>query len=233
MKSKYFFLGKFLKCKSCYILLLVFFGLTSCVKNEIQELSSSDVMMEQSFSLPLGLKSMSIEAPSINDTSSIPTAYGRYYYNGLPYAPLLPAFLPIYEEVSLNLTAKAKSDWIKRLTFEIVVENDFPSIVNLEVYLVDADGMVLDQIFGNQAETFTEATYDAKGNFVSPFERVVKVVYDGARLDLLKKTKTLVYQTTIFSLFFNTPVRLSDSTKFKVSIGARAELEYNIKDMNN
>jgi hypothetical protein len=217
MSSKYNFSGVFLQG---VFILLVSFLLQSCVKQEINDISDN-VMLKQSFSVPLGLKEMAIEAPSVNDTSSIKGTYGRYYYNGFPYASQVPIFQPMYEEVSLDLSANAKLEWIKRLTFNIVIENDYPSIGILEVYLVDENGVVLDQIFGKQGLVVSEAKVDSKGNLTSSSQKIEPVVYEGARLELLKKTKSLIYQASIQSIFFS-PVHLFDSNKFKVNIGAKA-----------
>jgi hypothetical protein len=222
---------KFIGVKTCYILAFCLLALSGCVKDEMNELSGN-IIMKQNMDLPLGSKIMSIAAPSTQDTSSVPGSFGKYFYNGLPYSCKIPTFKPIYEEVDLNLTAKTKPDWIKHLTFNIDVENDYPCIGVLVIYLVDENGEILDKVFGNQGALITEAKTDTKGNVLQSSKKVIEVVYEGSRLDLLKQTKTLIYQATIQSLFFTSPGRLSDANKFKVTIGAKADLEYNTKDIN-
>lgn len=214
--------------KHCFYLLFIGgISITSCVKDNLNDISG-DVMLKQSLSLPLGTREMSISAPSVNDTSSVNGTYGKFYYNGLPYSSNVATFQPIYEEVSLNLTANhTKSEWIKKITFQIAVENDYPSIAILAIYLVDGDGKVLDQVFGQSGMVFTEAKMDSKGNVLLPSPSQVKeVVYEGSRLELLKQAKYLVYQATVQSLFFETPVRLTDANKLTVDIGVQATLEY-------
>lgn len=209
------------------IWLLLWF--TSCIKNEVQTLSDN-VMMKQSFSIPLGTKELHMDAPSVYDTSSVPGAYGKFYYNGLPYAANSPNFPPLYDTVNLNLTNKTQVNWITRITFSIVSENSFPSQDSLQVNLLDANGVFLDEAFGNKAVFIDSPPTDANGNVISPTTNITEVVYEGARLDLLKQTKIMQYKVLV-SANPQKILRLSDANNFKVTIGARIELLYNIKDI--
>lgn len=205
-------------------------GVISCVKNDIQSLSNN-IVMSQSFSVPLGSKTLSVQAPSVYDTSSTPGIYGTFYYNGLPYPLNATTFPPIYDTVNLNIAGKAQSSWIQRLTFSIVCENGYPANATLQVNLLNAGGGYLDQVFGNNPLLIEAATTDANGNVVSPTEKITQVVYEGTRLELLKQTRVLQYEVVISASSAHT-IRITDADKFKVTMGARIELLYNLNNIS-
>lgn len=217
-------LKKSINPSAIYLYLVVVLGLSSCAKDQLNDISG-DVVLKQSLSMSLGSKDMSISAPMVADTSSVPGSFGSYYYNGLPYSCQKPIFEPIYEEVPFNLTENQKSESIKKITFQVAVENNYPSGAVLEIYVIDGDGKVLDQVFGKSGMTYTEAQTDSKGNVTIPAKKITAIVYEGDRLKVLMTAKYLIYQTTIQEIFFEKTVRLSDANKFKVDIGVQAEIE--------
>jgi len=227
--NSYRFWGKTFYTYIGYLLLITLW-LSSCVNDEINNLPKN-ILLQQSFSIPLGAKEENIIAPPLSDTSSRPGTYGTFYYNGLPYPNNLLVFPPISDTVNLNLSSKTNISWVKKVTFSILTENSYPGQVSLQLYLVNASGNLLDQVFGNTAQTTPEASVNSNGEMLNPAHKVSEAIYEGSRLELLKQTRYLKYQTIVFTNLFS-PMKLSEKTKFKVTIGARVELEYNAKDLN-
>ena len=202
----------------------------SCIKNEVNDISGN-VILNQNFSIPLGEKEFKLDAPPVTDTSSIPGSCGTYYYNTLPYPCNFSSFPPLYNTANLKLSAKSNSSWIKKLTFSILTENSFPTHALLSVYLVDANGKVIDQVFGDDPLEISEANISSTGEVLGSALSDTIALYEGTRLELLKQTSYLNYKVIINS-DPNITIRLSDKNKFKVTFGARVELEYNAKDLN-
>ena len=208
-------------------LILLPFCFQSCVKNQLNDLSGN-VNLQQDFSIPLGGKELHIEAPSINDTSSVRGNHGRYYYNGLPYTCNFFSFPDTYFTVNLNFNSTGKLDKVKSIEFLILCENSFPTQANLEVSLLDASGNELHQLFQNPGAFIIAGEKNSNGEVLNPYPTTLgPIVVDMA---ILKLTAQLRYKVKIFTdLIANTnnTIRLTDKSSLKVTIGARAHLDYN------
>jgi hypothetical protein len=196
-------------------ILLMLFLINACVKDDITNISHN-AMIKQSFSIPIGEKEVRIipQLP-ISDTSST-SPIGTYYYNNLPY-PITSREFTISEALNFDLTNKPNNSWVKKITFNILTVNSYLTHTNLQIYLTDSNGRILDtfgQISTNGASTYTDT-----------------IVYEGARLELLKQAKILVYIAKMSAT--STLIRVTDENKFNLSIGAKAELEYYAKELNN
>lgn len=212
MSPKYFF-GRVFHMKYS-ILFILYLSIHACVNDNITNISDN-IVMNQSFAIPIGAKELQVPKPPISDTSST-GPNGTYYYDNLPY-PITAPFFTISEDVDFNLSNKPNNNWIKKLTFNILTENSYLTHADLQVYLI-GNGRVLDSFFKNSALSIN-------GGVV----RRDTIVYEGARLDLLKQVKMLQYDVVIPET--SSSIR-TDQNKLKVTIGATAELEYNVKDLN-
>jgi hypothetical protein len=151
-------------------------------------------------------------------SSPNPGPYGTFYYNGLPYPIYNPVFT-LSDTLNFNLSANPNTNRIKRITLNIFTKNAYFINASLQIYQIDGSVKIVDTFF--KPDKFS--TNGQSKNSTT-------IVYEGARLDTLKLTKTLKYEIGISAT--STVVRLTDENKFRVTIGARAELEYNIKDLN-
>lgn len=197
------------------LVISVMFLFPSCVKNELNSISDN-VRMHQSFSVPLGVKKLNMSKPS-SDTSSVPGIYGTFYYNKLPYpaqTTTLPANLDVVE---LNLSNKAQTSWITSFTFSIVCENHFPVKASFKAFLNGAAG--LSSVFGNDSMV-VEPGGTAK--------REVPYNIAQGNLDVLLNSQQMTYTVSVSTL--NSP-QLDSTNYFKVDVGARIVLDYNIKDL--
>lgn len=214
----------------CYALFIFLLGATSCVKNQISDISGN-VDLRQSLSVPLGAKTETIPTPSTADTSSIPGRYGKFYYNDLPY-PIDSPYFVINDIVALNLISKTNTDQIWSVTFSIVLSNSYPTQASVQISLLDANGNFLDRVFENGPQNIDAAETDANGNLIKPSIKIIESVYEDIRLDLLKRARYLNYQVSISTSSSKT-IRLSDKNNFIIDIGTRIGLAYNIKDLSH
>lgn len=197
------------------LVISVMFLFPSCVKTELNSISDN-VRMHQSFSVPLGVKKLDMYAPPM-DTSSIPGIYGTFYYDKLPYPAIFSSMQANSDEIELNLSNNAQTSWITSFTFSIVCENHFPVKASFKATLNGAAGLT--NVLGNDSIV------------VDPWGTAIREVpYSKAmgNLGILLNSQKMIYKVSVSTL--NSP-QLDSTNYFKVDVGARIVLDYNIKDL--
>ena len=207
----------------CALLPLVL--ISSCIKENIGNVSDN-VMINQSFSVPLGLREVTLGAPSI-DTSSIPGSNGSYYYDGRIYPNDSLYFTKTYN-IDFNLQDKrARQEWIKRLMFHLLIENSFPTQVYSQIYIYNASRVPTDSVFANGPVLVNAASVNSQGE-IEQSDKLFDVPFEGDRLAMLKQTALLVYRGTILT---QNGIRLSSKNEVKINIAIQVEVGYNLKDI--
>jgi len=201
----------------------------SCIKNELNNLSDN-VNVQQSFSIPLGAKELKLDAPPVSDTSSIRGENGRFYYNNLPYTCDFHVFPALYSDVNFNLSSSKKIDLIKSIEFLVLCENKFPLEAGLDVYLLDSNGNTLEHF--KNTTIFIDAGHTNSSGEIVPSHNVINVKYTD--MNMLKQCTQLRYKLLIFTDLtsnINNTYWLTDNDNFKVTISARAQLDYKINEL--
>jgi hypothetical protein len=214
---------QFLIGSTLFLLLLM----SSCIKENIGNVSDN-VMINQSFSVPLGLREVTLDAPPIIDTSIIPGSYGSYYYDGRIYPNDSLYFTKTYD-IDFNLQDKrARQDWIKRLMFHLLIENSFPTQVYSQIYIYNASRVPTDSVFANGPVLVNAASVNSQGEIEQSSDKLFDVPFEGDRLTMLKQTTLLVYKGTILT---QNGIRLSSKNEIKINIAIQVEVGYNLKDI--
>jgi hypothetical protein len=206
---------------------LMFLLHVSCIKEDVSNISDK-VLMHQSFSVPLGLKEVVFDKPSISDTSSIPGMYGSYYYDNRIYPNNVTYFTKTYDIPFTLRDRKEREEWIKRIVFHLLIENNFPTTVYSQVYIYNANGMISDSVFVNGQVLVEAAKVSSLGEVEQSSAKIFDVPFEGSRLEMLKQTTLLVYKGVIQS---ENGLKLSEKNDVKINIALQAELEYSLNEL--
>jgi hypothetical protein len=201
--------------------------MSSCIKEDISNVSDN-VMMHQSFSVPMGLREVTIDAPSVNDTDSIPGINGFYYYESLRYPNNFFCFVKTYD-LDFNLQdRRAREEWITRLVFHLLIENSFPTSVYSQIYIYNASGVIADSVFEGGPVLVEAARVNSQGDIEQTSSKLFDVEFKGERLTMLKQTVLLVYKGVIIS---QDGMRLSPKNDVKINTAIQVDVEYNINEL--
>jgi hypothetical protein len=211
--------------------------ISSCIKEDVSNLSHN-ITINQSFSIPFGPSSITIDKPLITDTSSIPGKYGSFYYDTNIYPSNSPYFFVTYD-MDFNLRDKiAREQWIKRVVFHLLVENSFPTGVYSQVYIYGQDAplgnsTLLDSLFVGGPVLIDAAVLNAQGDIEQTSSDIIDVPFDSIRLAMLEQANLLVYHGKISATGARVnPLRLSGSNKLSVNTALQVELQYNLNEAN-
>ncbi|MDP4207332.1 MAG: hypothetical protein Q8928_00830 [Bacteroidota bacterium] len=202
----------------------------SCVTEDFNKVSDN-VAIQQSFSIPVSQTTLKYDSFDPALSSNIPGPYGSLYFYTLPFPNNNP-FLIKSALVEFNLNdSKNQQQWIKRVDFRILVENNYPADILTQIYLLDANNRPIDSVFVTGPQRVASAQINAQGEAVSPSSQIFDVTFEGTRLDNLKKSNLLLYKIYIATTNkqVNT-IRLNGDNQVVINLGARLLLEYNLQD---
>lgn len=206
----------FLSFTAFIILLLMF----ACIKTE-----KVDDNMKQTFSIPLGEKSLKIDAPTIIDNNS------KFFYNGKPYRVVGANFRK--EEVfDFEMDSISKNDIIEGVDFKIRLQNSYPANAFLQIYLLNSASLVIDSFFtgGLKKISAGEVNVLAEPEIVST--TLLDADFHETRYANLQDAKFLKY---VFYLEAKredgAPLRFTNKSDIKVNLAMRLYLQYNLNEL--
>lgn len=208
----------------------IFFMMQSCVTEDFNKVSDN-VAIRQSFSIPVNQTSLKYNSFDPSLSSNIPGPYGLLYFYTLPF-PNNSLYLIKSALVEFNLNdSKNRQQWIKRVDFRILVENNYPADILAQIYLLDVNNRPIDSVFVTGPQHVASAEINTQGEAVSPSSQIFDVTFEGTRLGNLKTSNLLLYKVYISTVNkqVNT-IRLNGDNQVVVNLGARLLLEYNLQD---
>jgi hypothetical protein len=117
-------------------------------------------------------------------------------------------------------------DYVRGGNFVISVTNGYPFDANIQVYMQDVNGAVIDSLLLAGANVMKRGQLDANNKVVAPSSSDLLVPANQEKASKLKKTKSLRIKAT-FQMPANPPdIPIYDNYQFDVKV--RAELLYNI-----
>ena len=196
-----------------------------CVKQEFNQVSNN-VVINQSFSVPIGTRTFTLDAPDSLNASVVPGLYGFFSLDGFQYTNDQLWFDLYHDTIPFALSDTKHSDWIKSVVITPVFGNTFPTKVNMQVVMLDAGKSAMDALFKPDPLTINAAT-----NVVEKNDTLSSI-----RLEYLKHTKYLVFQGQVCSKQSANDagiIQFTSRQTIVVKIGLQVNLQYNIKDLGN
>ena len=164
------------------LIIAVFTVISSCVKEEIREISS--VKWNPDFSFPLGETSLRFD-------ESYGFADDLFQIDSVTNLPnwVQEEQITLYDTLPFDLRRIiSRSEEINRLMFRFNTANYFPATLITQVYFTDLEENVLDSLFqGSSYELLAANVKD--GNLVGPFISQVDVVFPKERMELLNDVR--------------------------------------------
>jgi len=204
-----------------FILVIFATVICSCVKDDLSKISDN-INFTQSFSVPIGSYSLPINAPQLSDTSNIGGSYGLYYFDNHPYTNTFEYFALPEEMFDCNLSDTTATNRIKSIEFSIVINNSFPTQVESQIYMVNANMLLIDQIFSPNSLLVSPSTIYIK-----------QIPMSASQLENLKQTKYLLFQGIVYTTNSNNkqPAYFQSNNTLTVTLGVKINIQYNSKDL--
>jgi hypothetical protein len=142
---------------------------------------------------------------------------------------LIASDLTLVDTLTIAVSDTLYSGRINSGVFTIFAENGFPFSADVQLYILDGNGNVLDSLFSNN--TVLPATVNTSNYVIGETSSILYLDLPADKADLLYSSNTLLLKTR-----FNTVDAANGHTKlydhYKLDIKLVADFEYNI-DLNN
>jgi hypothetical protein len=194
--------------------------MAGCIKTE-----EVDDNMKQTFSIPLGEKSLKIDAPVIIDNSS------SFFYNGRPYLIVGKNFKKS-ETIDFEMDSISKDDIIKGIDFKVRFENSYPANAFIQIYHLNNLKQVTDSFFteGLRKIPAGEVNVMSEPDIIST--TVMDAEFHGERLEHLRNAEYLNY---VFYLETQredgAPLKFTNNSDIKINLAMRLYLQYNLNEL--
>lgn len=127
--------------------------------------------------------------------------------------------LTLVDTVNFNLSAATNSQNIVEGNLNIVVDNGFPFDVDLQLYLMDDNGTIIDSLVGTSNYRIQAAPADGNNRVTNPLRSVVIAKADKAKMDKLRATKKILIKATVQTPTTNTNYwKMYSNYGFKISL---------------
>ncbi len=114
--------------------------------------------------------------------------------------------LQLTDTLPFEMFSSGNLNRVKEGTFNVIVNNSFPLSANLQMYIIDGAGTVIDSVMLAQNSLVQAAPLDpTTGKTTTPTRSVLKAYFSRERMELVKNAKRLLVKTT-----FNTPQGISN-----------------------
>lgn len=127
--------------------------------------------------------------------------------------------ITLVDTVNFDLAAAENSKNILEGSLNIVADNGFPFDVELQLYLMDENGTIIDSLIGFNNNVVQAAPADANNRVISPLRSVVIAKADQAKMAKLRSTKKILIKATVRTPKTNTNYwKMYSDYGFKVSL---------------
>jgi hypothetical protein len=114
--------------------------------------------------------------------------------------------LQLTDTLPFEMFSSGNLNRVKEGTFNVIVNNSFPLSANLQLYIIDDAGTVIDSVMLPQNSLVQAAPLDPNtGKTTTPTRSVLKAYFSRERMDMVKNAKRLLVKAT-----FNTPQGVSN-----------------------
>lgn len=196
--------------------------ITGCIKTD-----EVDDNMKQTFSIPMGEKSLKIDAPTIYDTDTL----NYFYYNGRRFE-IIGTIFKKEEMLEFEMDSMNKNDVIKGTDFKIRFQNSFPVNANLQIYILNIAKQITDSFFVTGLQKIPAGELNSKNEPDIITTTLLNADFHGERFDRLKNAKFLKY---IFYLETkredNATLRIHMDCDMKINLAMRLYLQYNLNEL--
>ncbi len=189
--------------------------LSSCITNELEH-AQENMLITQSFSIPLGQKPIFFPTPKANEASTTSGPNGSFFYDDVQYPNPAASFSKLFQvDVNLNDQIDKYAATIKYISFHVTIANSFPSQINTKIILFNNNNF---QFYSNNLNVGALKT------------EVFDIPIQAKDLKLIETALHLEFTPTIY-----TPdgIRLTVDSKVTISVGARLQVEYTKDDLLN
>lgn len=142
-------------------------------------------------------------------------------------------FFNIRDTLSLNIDSLPQDlEWIE---LKMNLSNGFPVGAQLEVYMLNEAGMILDTLFKQQPDFIRPAAVDAVTGLVSqPVESMILEMLDEQTLEKLRNCSAIIFNATLntFDHQNNNAVKILNNYQLDVQMGIRAKTRKTIRFSN-
>lgn len=123
------------------------------------------------------------------------------------------------DTLNFDLSAATNSQNILEGHLNIVADNGFPFDIQLQVYLLDEGGNIIDSLVGTVDNRIQAAPADANNRVSSPLRSVVVARADKARMDKLRQSKKILIKAVLDTPKSNANYwKIYNDYTFKVSL---------------
>jgi hypothetical protein len=194
--------------------------LAGCIKtNEV------DDNMRQTLSIPMGERSLKIDAPTIIDNNS------TFFYNGKPYRITGTNFRKD-DNINFDMDSVVKNDVIQGVDFKIRFQNSYPANAFLQIYLLNATKQVTDSFFLKGMEKIPAGEVNALSEPDIIATTVLDAQFHDERLTRLINARSLHY---VFYLETKrgdgAPLKFTNKSDVKINLAMRLYLQYNLNEL--
>ena len=195
-------------------MILVISAGQSCLK-EIPETFPSEYEWKPALAFPIGEAEFGLGIPYGFDTLllQVDEITGRQYLSELEQIPLSGKIDFDFSEV---LGIREELDFVK---LRVNTYNGFPTEVELQAYLLDAGGTVLDSLF-TPLLRMDRGEVGGGGQPLSSAHNKVDILIDSEKLDLLMQAKQISFEGLVNNIFFFA------SYSFRIQLAAVAGINY-------
>ncbi len=136
------------------------------------------------------------------------------------------AGLEIQDTLNLEAGVLENGDYAN---FVVITENRFPVDIQLQVYFLDENDVMLDSLFSGPTQLFASGVIDAQGGVVSPTRKVTNIPFGGAKYERAKRTSKIIVRGIFTSSNNGAPVvKIYTDNFFNLKIGVEARVNPNL-----
>jgi len=127
--------------------------------------------------------------------------------------------ITLVDTVNFDLSAAGGSQKIIEGNLNIVADNGFPFDVDIQLYLLDGNGAIVDSLVGTSNSRIQAAPSDANNRVTSPLRSVVIAKADQAKMEKLRTAKKILIKATVQTPSTNTNYwKMYSDYGFKISL---------------
>lgn len=126
----------------------------------------------------------------------------------------------------IDLSTTQELDNVRGGNFVISVTNGFPFAAQLEVYMLDEKGVVIDSLFLPGANVVQPGVLGANSEVVMPYSSELLIAATPEKAENLKRARSLRIMSTL--LMPPPPVEVRIYEDYELEVKIRAELKYNV-----
>ncbi len=214
---------------SLFILTFLFSG---CIDENITHVSEN-LEITSSYSLPIGQAEYDINE-YLNALKDSPFPWqDSLYYNDTLYPNYLE-YVDEYDIKAFDFSRLGEElDMIESIMFRIIIDNGYPTKAISQVYFSDmAMAYIIDSVFAGGPHIIQPATIDDNGKVVEPYHEVFDVYMPQQFIDNMADIQHVSIFNRVYTVredIFHT--KFYSGYMFKVHIGIRVGLRFNIEDM--